>query len=173
MWLWLFNIFLRSGLVAVLMSSKGIQLDMKRNVLSLLSHPSHIKSSFFNKVRFDEDTKRKTFALPTLAHKDHLWLDDYAALYILIMHRKWNFFNNAAQGYRGVKHSMVSMISRNKKGQSTGLLPRDLFTVKWLYLEKPTVHENWEINIKLLPLPDFQTILLVSGKHEPVGVCFN
>lgn len=104
MWLWLLNAFLRSALVAVLMIGKGIQLDMKETCSPsspLLSSPSHIKTSFFNKVRFYDDTKRKTFALPTLAHKGYLWLDGYAARYILIMHRrKWNFFNHAAQEYK-------------------------------------------------------------------------
>lgn len=65
------------------MSSKGIQLDMKENLLYLPSNPSRISLSS-TKVRFYEDTKRKTSALPNLECKGHLWLDGYA-LCILIM----------------------------------------------------------------------------------------
>lgn len=52
--------------------------------------------SFFNRVRFYDDTKRQTFAFPTLAREGHLWLHGYPAPCILIMHRrKRNSFSHA------------------------------------------------------------------------------
>lgn len=65
------------------MSSKGIQLDTKENLFYLPSNPSRVSLSS-TKVRFFEDSKRKTSALPNLECEGHLWLDGYA-LYILTM----------------------------------------------------------------------------------------
>ena len=87
---------------AILVSSKGLQLD-KQKTFSPTPLPAftYKNKSFFNKVRFNKDTKRETFAWLILEHKGHLWL--YGdALYILIMYtKKGKFFNNTAQGCKG------------------------------------------------------------------------